>query len=60
MARCRTSRRWPHRRAHLFVEEFSQFLGHGAGKFFGVDDRHCSSIITGHVMTNADSDEFDR
>ena len=43
----------------VFLKELGQFFGHGATQFLGIDDGDGALVIAGHVMADADGDEFD-
>src|SRR3569832_1163216 len=54
-SRSRCSRRGPLRLA----EQFSQFLGDGATKLFGVHESDGAAVLPCDVVTDADCDQFD-
>src|SRR6187399_326686 len=42
------------------AEQLGEFFGDGAAEFLGVDDRDRTAIVTRHVVSDADRDQFDR
>ena len=45
--------------ARVAVEERCQLFGHGAGQLVGVGDRNRAVVIAGHVVADADGQQFD-
>jgi hypothetical protein len=42
------------------LEQRRQLLGHRAAQLFRIDDGHRAAVVAGHVVADADGDQFDR